>query len=667
VPLAVAAVGEVAPSSKKTKRRRGKGGKGEPLRTSGVHSTAKRAKMANAHQSVKMNLSQNTVLENIVDQYNGFSANELAMEVNTAVADESAPRRSGRDRKTSQTVLWAYNHLTADGVLSEHVTHTIARSAKDALNIADPLERKGAVDAIMDELNNLVETHHALVPYQSALVNYATSTILPSSLFIDKKYADGLFVKFKARLVAGGHRQVKADFAELSTYTVNTETVFMLLALSAKENRELATIDVAGAYLNADMSSPDGKDIYIKLGKELTALYVQARPDFVKYVSNDGSMLLKAEKAMYGCVQSSYLWQEMLKSKLLSMGFRISAYDQCLAIKRVKEGNIYVAFHVDDLLISASSKELRDDFLVKFGKIFDTKSHVGDELDYLGLHISRNRAANSVTLSQRAMIANIVDGIAGKSNVPMVVSDVIVIHPLIDEYRQKVFRSKVAQVLYVSKRTRPDVLFAVNQLCRKAYAPDEGDWNALTRLLKYLSTTRNKVLVLHCTELSIVADIDASFASGADRKSNTGAVIRLGSAILWAKASKQPIITKSSSEAELVALSDVASMVLWFKLIMADMGYDIEAPTILQDNQSTIHIATHGLTNKETTRHIDTRLLWMKEFILKKQLIVKYCKTDEMLADGLTKPLVGEAFQKMLTGMNVVESSHMTLMDFMRK
>ena len=48
------------------------------------------------------------------------------------------------------------------------------------------------------------------------------------------------------------------------------------------------------------------------------------------------------------------------------------------------------------------------------------------------------------------------------------------------------YRSYVAKCLYISKRTRPEILFAVNQLCRKARAPTKSDGEALTKLLRYL-------------------------------------------------------------------------------------------------------------------------------------------------------------------------------------
>jgi hypothetical protein len=78
--------------------------------------------------------------------------------------------------------------------------------------------------------------------------------ILPSKLFLKDKYEpDGSFDKFKARLVAGGHRQGRADYDTISSTTVSTAAMFTVAAISAKEGRARMTTDVPATYINAKM------------------------------------------------------------------------------------------------------------------------------------------------------------------------------------------------------------------------------------------------------------------------------------------------------------------------------------------------------------------------------------------------------------------------------
>ena len=90
-----------------------------------------------------------------------------------------------------------------------------------------------------------------------------------------------------------------------------------------------------------------------------------------------------------------------------------------------------------------------------------------------------------------------------------------------------------------------------------------------------------------------------------------------------------------------MALSDMSSMVLWISLFMKDLGFTANVPIVYQDNQSAMQVAENGLTNNPSTKHIDIRYLWIKEVLQQGKLVLKYKKTDEMVADGLTKPLVG--------------------------
>ena len=111
---------------------------------------------------------------------------------------------------------------------------------------------------------------------------------------------------------------------------------------------------------------------------------------------------------------------------------------------------------------------------------------------------------------------------------------------------------------------------------------------------------------------------------------------------------------KQLVEAELVALSDMASMVLWVSMFMMDLGFKCGVPIIYQDNMSTMKVAEKGLTNNPNTKHIDIRQLWITEVLKNGSLKLEYKRTDEMLADGMTKPLVGEKFYKFVKDLNIV-------------
>lgn len=125
-------------------------------------------------------------------------------------------------------------------------------------------------------------------------------------------------------------------------------------------------------------------------------------------------------------------------------------------------------------------------------------------------------------------------------------------------------------------------------------------------------------------------------------KSHTGSAITLGKGIVYAKSSTQKLSTKSSTEAELVGLSDSANQVLWTRLFLIDQGYQDRSAIIFQDNKSTIQLINNGRSNSERTRHISIRNFFLHDRVREKEITIT---SNDMLADMLTKPFQGEQFR----------------------
>ena len=98
--------------------------------------------------------------------------------------------------------------------------------------------------------------------------------------------------------------------------------------------------------------------------------------------------------------------------------------------------------------------------------------------------------------------------------------------------------------------------------------------------------------------------VDSSFGTYDDGKSVTGTVIFIGQAPVYFKSSKQKIVTRSSTEAELVGISDSLSQILWTREYILYQGIPLGPVILFQDNMSTIFLANKGRTTSERTRHI---------------------------------------------------------------
>ena len=185
---------------------------------------------------------------------------------------------------------------------------------------------------------------------------------------------------------------------------------------------------------------------------------------------------------------------------------------------------------------------------------------------------------------------------------------------------------------------------------------DEDDLGKMERLIAYVRHTRDRGIVLrpgvHGIQVRVL--IDAACGVHANGRSHTGSCMVLGtSGAVHCKSVKQQIVTKSSTEAELVALSDSANQGLHVRNFLMSQGYKMGPVVVYQDNMSCMALIERGRSAAERTRHINIRHFWMTERVKKGEAVIRHLGTKEMYANLLTKPLQGAQFvyeRKALTG-----------------
>ncbi len=499
--------------------------------------------------------------------------------------------------------------------------------------------------AIKDEVQQLFTELKALEPTKDIPRD---TKILRSHMFVVEKFlASGEHDKMKARLVADGRGQDPSLYPDKSSPTVSIHSLFTVLAMYAGTIGYLmGKVDIKGAFVQTPM---EGEPVYMRTDKKVAKHVLELYPEYSVFVQDDGSIVTKLLKAMYGCVQASRLWFNLLTKVLRTRGYVASEIDPCVMRREVDDMIFIILIYVDDLLIFASAEEmeaLRHLLIAAFKSI---SMQVLNALSYLGMQISWQEGRFSVEMDfyVEQLLKDWMH--VPKRSAPGT-KDTFKLNlnsMLLEEPKRKVFHTMVARVLYVSKRVRPDILVVTSFLCTRVTRATKLDQAKLERLLGYLTSTMGKRLIIRArNNVQIRAFIDASFALHDDSKSHTGFVFYVGGAVIYVSSRKQKCIAKSPTEAELVGLTDNLGLVeLFHEFISFLSGKKAFIPVVYQDSNSVISLITIG-GGVTRTKHMRARMNLAKESIEEKRVSICYLNTKEMPADGASKVLEGADFQK---------------------
>jgi hypothetical protein len=442
-----------------------------------------------------------------------------------------------------------------------------------------------------------------------------------------------------------------------NTPTLALESVLITATIDAHEERDVAIVDVPGAFLSADMD----EEVIMTIRGRLAELMVKAAPNiYRKYITLDANnqpiLYVKLQKALYGCLRSALLFYEKLVRDLTSQGFKINQYDPCVANKLVKGEQFTLTWHVDDIKMSHKDSNEVTKVIEWLKGIYGDNMHVSRGLvhEYLGMTLDYTvKGEVKITMVDylKGVIGDFPEVIDGTA--PTAASEHLSnVRPdeervLLEEDRARAFHHAVAQLLFASSIARKDIQLAVSFLTTKVKQPDEDDWNKLKRLLTYIRGTIYMPLILRANSLSIIKWwVDASYATHGDCRGHTGAMMSLGRGSIIGMSKKQKLNTKSSTECELVGVDDASPQMLWKRYFIEGQGYNIEASILNQDNLSAILLEKNGRASSSKRRNnINVRYFFIKDRIASGELTVKHYPATEMLADHFTKPLQGTMFR----------------------
>lgn len=223
---------------------------------------------------------------------------------------------------------------------------------------------------------------------------------------------------------------------------------------------------------------------------------------------------------------------------------------------------------------------------------------------------------------------------------------------------QTLYRQIVGSLRYLC-HSKPDIAYGVGVINRFMHDPRSSHMAAAKRIIRYVKGTANYGLFFPNSATSergeLVGFTDSDWCGDkTDRKSTSGYFFMLGKAPISWSSKKQTVVALSSCEAEYIAAAQGACQAVWLEALLEEIQMKSEGPiSLMVDNKSAISLAKNPVAHG-CSKHIETKFHFLRDQVSKGKIELHHCRTEDQLADPLSKPLKIDRFQKLRELMGVL-------------
>jgi hypothetical protein len=458
-----------------------------------------------------------------------------------------------------------------------------------------------------------------------------TNIVTGKWVFRHKLREDGSLERYKARWVVRGFAQRPGiDFGETFSPVVKPATIRAVLTLACSRDWPVHQLDVKNAFLNGILDEQ---------------VYCYQPAGFVDSLRRDH--VCKLVKSLYGLKQAPRAWFKRFATFAVTIGFTASHSDASLFILRRGTEAAYLLLYVDDIVLTASSSTLLESLIAKLKLEFAMKD-MGPLHYFLGIRVRRTPRGFFLSQEQyaeeilhRAGMIKCKAASTPVDTLPKIAADAGT--PVDDpsEYRS------LAGALQYLTMTRPDLAYAVQQVCLHMHDPRDGHLAIIKRILRYVrGTTSSGLLLPASSSLDIVAYSDADWAGCPDtRRSTSGYCVYLGNALVSWSSKRQATVSRSSAEAEYRAVANAVADCVWLRQLLDELGASVpKATVVFCDNISAVYMSTNPVHHRRT-KHIELDIHFVHEKVALGDFRVVHVPTTQQLADIMTTGLPAPSFQ----------------------
>ncbi|WVZ87097.1 hypothetical protein U9M48_033789 [Paspalum notatum var. saurae] len=433
-------------------------------------------------------------------------------------------------------------------------------------------------------------------------------------IFKHKFHADGSLARHKARWVVRGFSQQHGiDYDETFSPVVKPATIRVVLSIAVSRDRP------------------------IHQGQETVSC--QQPPGFIDPAAPNHVCLL--QKSLYGLKEAPRAWYQRFASYIRRIGFLASASDTSLFVYKKGGDLAYLLLYVDDIILTASSSALLQRVTALLHSEF-AMTDLGALHHFLGISVTWS--SDGLFLSQRQYAMDLLQR-AGMADCHSTATPVDTRAKLSATDGPSVadpseYRSLAGALQYLTL-TRPDIAYAVQQVCLFMHDPREPHLALIKRILRYVKGTLSTGLHLgKSSPQSLTAYSDADWAGCPDsRRSTSGYCVFLGDNLVSWSSKRQTTVSRSSAEAEYRAVAHVVAESCWLRQLLAELHVSIASATIVYcDNVSAVYMTGNPVHHRRT-KHIEIDIHFVREKVALGQVRVLHVPSSHQFADIMTKGL----------------------------
>ena len=179
--------------------------------------------------------------------------------------------------------------------------------------------------------------------------------------------------------------------------------------------------------------------------------------------------------------------------------------------------------------------------------------------------------------------------------------------------------------------------------------------DAVIRIMRYLKSSPGKGLMFtKNNHVQVEGYTDADWAGDiTNRKSTSGYFTFVGGNLVTWKSKKQKVVALSSAEAEFQGMAKGLCELLWLRRLLIEIGFaPNSAMNIFCDNKSAIEIA-HNPVQHDRTKHVEVDRHFIKQNLETKIIQFPFVKSEDQLADILTKAVCSRDFYNALDKLGI--------------